>query len=191
MAKKSTRQLWTDALNGGSLKKQKSTDYQCSRGCSGIILGIDPSLRGTGIAILESYEKRFKFIFSKRLSLEPRFSFYRCLGEIFGEIDEIVVKYQPSYAAVERTIFVQNYKIAQTLGSVRGAVLAALARREIEVCEYPPLRIKQAITGVGRASKEQVMGTVKNILNIEHEISSDESDALAAACCHAWTFVPE
>jgi len=123
--------------------------------------------------------------------LGSRFSFHKCLGEVFGEIDEIVAKYQPNYAAIERTIFVQNYKIAQTLGSVRGAVIAALARKEIEVCEYPPLRIKQAVAGIGRASKEHVMATIKNILNIRREISSDESNALAVACCHAWTFIPE
>jgi crossover junction endodeoxyribonuclease RuvC len=58
----------------------------------------------------------------------------------------------------------------------------------MEICEYPPLRIKQAVTGLGRASKEQVMRTVKGVLGMECEISNDESDAIAAACCLAWTF---
>ncbi|MDR2435885.1 MAG: crossover junction endodeoxyribonuclease RuvC [Puniceicoccales bacterium] len=186
--KKSTRQLWTDALAGGSLKKSKKIDDQCSRGCSGIILGIDPSLRGTGIAILESEGNSCKLVFSKRLSLAPKIPFYECLGELFRIINGIVGEYKPNHSAMERPIFVQNYSIAQALGSVRGAIIAALVNGGVEICEYSPLRIKQAVTGVGRASKEQVMRTIKNILAIRHDISSDESDALAVACCHAWTF---
>ncbi|MDR0595354.1 MAG: crossover junction endodeoxyribonuclease RuvC [Puniceicoccales bacterium] len=193
MARKSARRLWTDALASGSLAlyKAKNTPMAHLRGCEGIIIGIDPSLRGTGIAILESRGNRINFIFSKRLSLAPRFSFYGCLGKIFKEVDEIIAKYCPDYAAMEETIFVQNYKIAQTLGSVRGTIIAALMGRGIEICEYPPLRIKQAVTGIGRASKEQVMGTIKNLLNIDREISTDESDAIAVACCHAWTFTSQ
>jgi crossover junction endodeoxyribonuclease RuvC len=112
------------------------------------------------------------------------------LGKIFREIDAIAERYQPDCAAMENTIFVQNYRIAQILGSVRGAIVASLASRGIEICEYPPLRVKQAVTGVGRASKEQVRRTMVNLLAIGHEISNDESDAMAVACCHAWTFVP-
>jgi crossover junction endodeoxyribonuclease RuvC len=107
------------------------------------------------------------------------------------EIDGIVGEYKPSYSAMERPIFVQNYKTAQALGSVRGAIIAALVNSGVEICEYSPLRVKQAVTGVGRASKEQVMRTIKNILAIRHDISGDESDALAVACCHAWTFTRE
>jgi crossover junction endodeoxyribonuclease RuvC len=191
VAKKSMRQLWTDALAGKSLKKSSGIGDWHVRGCDGIILGIDPSLRGTGIAIIESRQGLCKFVFSERLSLAPKVSPCGCLGELSKKIGEIVEKYGPSYSAMERTIFVQNYKIAQTLGSVRGAIIAALVNGGVKVCEYSPLRVKQAITGVGRASKEQVMGTVKNILGIGEDISNDQSDALAVACCHAWMFAGE
>jgi crossover junction endodeoxyribonuclease RuvC len=181
--------LWTEALSGSkSLVKTQHVARRYLRGYDGVILGIDPSLRGTGVAILESREKQNRFIFSERLSFGARLSFYQCLGEIFKKIGDVVDKYHPDCVAIEQTIFVQNYKIAQILGSVRGAIIAVLANKGIEICEYPPLRIKQAVTGMGRASKEQVMGTIKNLLNINHEISGDESDALAVACCHAWTF---
>jgi crossover junction endodeoxyribonuclease RuvC len=128
------------------------------------------------------------FVFSEKLSFAARISPYECLAEIFKKVDSLVGEYRPNYAAIEGTIFVQNYRVAQTLGAVKGAVIAALARHPMEICEYPPLRVKKAVTGAGRASKVQVMRTVKGILGIGHEISSDEADAMAAACCLAWTF---
>lgn len=192
--RKSNRQLWTERIanlsNSGTkeLKLSKDGLYDLKHGCDGIILGVDPSLRGTGIAIIEANHKNCRFIFSKRLTITTKFSFYDCLGKLYNEISSIVDEFQPVFAAMEQTIFVQNYKIAQTLGSVRGAIAAALINKGKKIAEYPPLRIKQAVTGLGRASKEQVLRTMKNILHITGDISYDEADALAVACCHAWTF---
>lgn len=194
MVKKSNRQLWTEhvsRLNGEKSKNLKLVDNElklAKRGYSGVILGIDPSLRGTGVAVIESNSQNCRFIFSKRLTIANEFSFYDCLGKLYNEISIIVDRFHPTFAAMEQTIFVQNYRVAQILGSVRGAMVAALVNKGLQITEYPPLRIKQAITGVGRASKEQVFRTVKNILSIDGNISYDESDALAVACCHAWTF---
>lgn len=190
MIKKSSRQLWTEHVND---KVNKNTNLNLLKnvschGYSGIIFGIDPSLRGTGVAIIESKKNTCNFLFSKRLMFNSRIPFYDCLAKIYKEIDNIIKDYKPNCAAIEQTIFVQNYRIAQILGSVRGAIVVALASNAITICEYPPLRIKQAITGIGRASKEQIKRTIINLLSIDHDITYDEADALAVACCHAWTF---
>lgn len=199
MKKKSSRQLWTEYLIGNKegkfselcLKNVETDGVVKKRGFNGTILGIDPSLRGTGVAVIRADGQRFWFVFSKKLTITNKFSFYDCLGKLYNEITAISDKFQPDFAAMEQTIFVQNYKVAQILGSVRGAMVAALVNKGVPIAEYPPLRIKQAVTGVGRASKEQVMRTMKNLLRIDGDISWDESDALAAACCHAWTFEKE
>ncbi len=187
MVRKTSRVLWTNHLN--QLAKNSFIENKAlTRGCLGTILGIDPSLRGTGIAVIKSENKKIYFMFSEQLKMKKKLSFYDCLGEIFCEISEILKKFSPEWVAIEQTIFVQNHRVAQILGSVRGAIIAAIASEKVKIYEYLPLRIKQSVTGVGKASKVQVMRTVKNILSIDHEISFDEADALAVACCHAWTY---
>ncbi len=191
--RKSNRQLWTErvkdiAHNKTRVLQLSDNDFDLNHGCDGIILGIDPSLRGTGLAVIESNNQRCRLIFSKKVTISSGVSFYDCLGKLYNEVSMIVDKFHPCYASMEQTIFVQNYRIAQILGSVRGAIIASLINNAIKIIEYPPLRVKQAVTGVGRASKEQVMRTIKNILSIDDDISYDEADALAVACCQAWTF---
>ena len=93
--------------------------------------------------------------------------------------------------AVEQTIYVQNFQTAQILGAVRGAVIAAAAVRGFPVFEYPPLRIKQAVVGYGRASKEQLARTVVQLLGHEKELDFDEADAAGTALCHAMTWKGE
>jgi crossover junction endodeoxyribonuclease RuvC len=72
------------------------------------------------------------------------------------------------------------------LGAARGAAIAAVAVAGLTVYEYPPLRIKQAVVGFGRASKEQVARTVKSLLELQSVLKFDEADAAAVALCHAY-----
>jgi len=90
--------------------------------------------------------------------------------------------------AIEQTIYVQNFQTAQILGAARGAAIAAAAMRGLPVFEYAPLRVKQAIVGLGRASKEQVARTILSLTGTDLGTCFDESDAAAVALCHAFTW---
>jgi crossover junction endodeoxyribonuclease RuvC len=83
---------------------------------------------------------------------------------------------------------VQNFQTAQILGAARGAAIAAAAVVNLPVFEYPPLRVKQAVVGVGRASKEQVARTVMSLLGHGRALEYDQSDAAGVALCHAFTW---
>ena len=200
MAKKNNRQLWTDKLLGNGVDLDNGSIVVCrsasnevtyaKKNVSGIILGVDPSLRGTGVAIVDFTDKNHpKLLFSERINVDKKYSFVDSITIIFQKCSEVLQNFPIiDCAAIEQTIFVQNYQVAQILGAVRGAIISAIGIRGISVYEYAPLRIKQAVIGTGKASKEQINRTMKSLLNIKTDISLDESDAIAAAMCHAWTF---
>lgn len=185
---KNARQLWTEKLTNTCYHtSNKQQHIQAIRGVKGIILGIDPSLRGTGLAIIDNTSNKIKLLMSQRITCPSKMSFFECIEKIFTTIDNVVTKYHIDAAAIEQTIYVQNVKTSHILGAAKGAAIAAIAKQHIFISEYAPLRIKQAVTGIGRASKEQVQRTVCSILKCPSSISFDESDAMAVACCHAWT----
>jgi crossover junction endodeoxyribonuclease RuvC len=92
------------------------------------------------------------------------------------------------HVALEQTIYVQNIRTAQILGAARGAAIAAAALQDLPVFEYPPLRVKQAVVGAGRASKEQMARTVMALLGHGRTLALDEADAAGVALCHAFTW---
>ena len=119
----------------------------------GRILGIDPSLRGTGLAVLECDRSSYRLLHSETLKLGAKVSSISCLGEIHQLVAHMIGLWQPRHVSCEETIYVQNFKTAQVMGSARGAALSAAAIQEVPVFEYAPLRVKQAVVGFGRASK--------------------------------------
>lgn len=191
MAKKSNRILWAQKI-AGKLPDSKDnvlTGLIHRKPFDGIILGIDPSLRGTGLALLEFKPGQAALLHqSKTLRLKPSFSMPECLGEIHKAVDAMLNLVEVRHVAIEQTIYVQNFQIAQILGAARGAAIAAAAIRNIPIFEYPPLRIKQAVVGFGRASKEQMVRIVMQHLNHANPLPSDEADAVSVALCHAFTW---
>lgn len=111
-----------------------------------------------------------------------------CLGEIYRSLERILKDYWVDHVALEQTIYVQNFQTAQILGAARGAAIAAAAVGEKEVFEYAPLRVKQAVVGVGRASKQQMAKTVMGMLGHGRTLALDEADAAGVALCHAMTW---
>lgn len=155
----------------------------------GFVLGIDPSLRGSGFAVVKfSLHEDPKLYFSRTLRLKPTLPLADCLGEIYKLCSDCCHEYPIRHVALEETIYVNNFKVAQVLGAARGAAIAAANVIGKPVFEYPPLRIKQAVVGFGRAGKAQVAGMTKQILHLSETLPFDESDAAAAALCHAYTF---
>ena len=114
-----------------------------------------------------------------------------CLGlvaEVQIGVAQLIDLWKPRHLSCEETIYVQNFKTAQIMGSARGAALSAAAIREIPVFEYAPLRVKQAVVGFGRASKEQMSQTLAQMLSLPESLPYDQSDALGLALCHALTW---
>lgn len=110
------------------------------------------------------------------------------LAEIHRAVTGILTGAGVRHVALEQTIYVQNVATAQILGAARGAAIAAAAVLGLPVFEYPPLRVKQAVVGAGRASKEQMARTVMALLGHGRALAYDEADAAGVALCHAYTW---
>lgn len=157
---------------------------------AGQVLGIDPSLRGTGLALIEFRPGREPVLLRCRtVSVPAKRSMAAALGEISAAVTAFLKDFEVRHVALEQTIYVQNFQTAQILGAARGAAIAAAALHgHEEVWEYPPLRVKQAVVGAGRASKEQMARTVMALLGHGRMLASDEADAAGVALCHAYTW---
>jgi crossover junction endodeoxyribonuclease RuvC len=188
MARKSSRSLWTDKLRGVASaptgakapRARAAAAAGATRGCRAVILGIDPSLRGTGV-------EPMRLLASVTVKLGPKLAPYECLGRIADAVEALARAHAVTHAAIEETIYVQNFRTAQAMGASRGAALSVLARLGVKVGEYAPTRIKLAVAGHGSAKKEQVGRMVRSVLGLSAELALDESDAAAAALCHAFT----
>lgn len=102
---------------------------------------------------------------------------------LFDALGCVIVKWQPDVACVEKTFVARNAQSALKLGEVRGVVALAAARSGLEVREYSPAQIKLAVTGYGRADKDQVKYAVAKLLALPRVVEEDRADALAAALC--------
>lgn len=190
MARSSVRRMWKAKLEGRLGAKTWPEPAALARPAyRGRVLGIDPSLRGTGLALLEFAPGCQPLLLRcQTVRIAPRHSMAHCLGEIHRAVSTFMAELEPDHVALEQTIFVQNFQTAQILGAARGAAIAAAALRDREVFEYPPLRVKQAVTGQGRASKEQMARTVMAMLGHGRMLAVDEADAAGVALCHALTW---
>jgi crossover junction endodeoxyribonuclease RuvC len=188
MAKTSARKLWAMKLAGNLPTSNNTGLEQVGRKkVEGVILGIDPSLRGTGLAVVKINGVQRQLLKSHTVRLNAKASMLECLAEIYKSVSSMIEDFDPSMVALEQTIYVQNFQTAQILGAARGAAIAAAAVLERPVFEYPPLRVKQAVVGYGRASKHQVARTVMQLLSLNDTLAFDEADAAGVALCHAFT----
>ena len=193
MSNSRSRKLWAKHLAGQGKKSPLSDPKALLRKTpyAGRILGIDPSLRGTGLAILECQGTSQKLLHSETLKLPPKIPSIDCLGQIHQSVAHLIDLWKPKHISCEETIYVQNFKTAQIMGAARGAALSAAAIRSTPVFEYAPLRVKQAVVGFGRASKEQMSQTLAQMLGLPSALPYDQADALGLALCHALTWMPD
>ncbi len=192
MSGKSSRKLWAQHIARGgaaSTKRKAAPGLTLGAPFRGRVLGIDPSLRGSGFALLEyGADGCARILEAATLKLDRKLSMAECLGAIGNQVDDFLNQHSVDHVAVEQTIYVQNFQTAQILGAARGAAIGTAAMRGLPVFEYAPLRVKQAVVGMGRASKEQVARTVRSLTGTNFELRFDESDAAAVALCHAFTW---
>lgn len=150
-----------------------------------VILGIDPSLRGTGFGVIRLVGKDPSVLICGTIKNPPKLSRSRCLASIAGAIRNVIRQYEPTVCAVEGLFFAQNLKTALIMGEARGASLVAVAEAGLDVCEIAPRRAKQAIVGFGGAQKQAVSKMVQRMLNLAEEPEPDAADALALALAYA------
>jgi crossover junction endodeoxyribonuclease RuvC len=150
-----------------------------------IILGIDPGLRTTGFGVIDKQGTRLRYIASGTIktglegALPPR------LKVILHGVSELVATYRPACAAIEKVFVNVNPHSTLLLGQARGAAITALVGADLDVAEYTALQVKQAVTGTGKAAKEQVQHMVSRLLQLPGLPGSDAADALGVAICHA------
>ena len=149
-------------------------------------MGIDPGLVRTGLGVIRVREGHYVYLGSQAISPPTNHSMASRLEKIFLETSQFIKLYKPSVMVVEELIYAHNPQIALKLGQVRGVLLLVAARSGLSVIGYKPKEVKQAVTGSGAASKQQVQRMVQNVLNLEEPPESyDVSDALALSICHA------
>src|ERR1700722_7688444 len=153
------------------------------------IVGIDPGIGRTGWGVVEVQNSKLKvhsygcIETSKDLSTEKR------LEEIFKQIVSILQRENPDAFAIEELFFNTNAKTAMVVGQARGVILLAAAQHKIPITFYTPLQVKIAVTGYGRAEKNQVGQMVKVLLHLTTIPKPDDtSDALAIAVTHAFSY---
>ena len=200
MARMTVRQMWKAKLEGGAMPAPSPRPRGTTQDGQGVfalkrapfagrVLGIDPSLRGTGLALIEFVPGRQPVLlrcFTVRVATKHPMAY--ALGEIHRAVALFLDGADVRHVALEQTIYVQNFQTAQILGAARGAAIAAAALRERPIFEYPPLRVKLAVVGAGRASKEQMARTVMALLGHGRTLALDEADAAGVALCHAFTW---
>jgi crossover junction endodeoxyribonuclease RuvC len=194
MARMTVRQMWAAKLAGKLSPAADVTrgDFALTRApYSGCVLGIDPSLRGTGLALIEFAPKRAPVLLRcQTVRVPAKLPMPATLAEIHKAVTAFLTGsgVPVRHVALEQTIYVQNFQTAQILGAARGAAIAAAALHGLPIFEYPPLRVKQAVVGAGRASKEQMARTVMGMLGHGRTLAYDEADAAGVALCHAFTW---
>ncbi len=143
------------------------------------IIGLDPGSRITGVGIIDG--ERLVHAESVRLGDGPM---PERLGRIFARLGVLIERFEPEIAAVESVFMSRNPQAAIKLGQARGAAICALVAAGLEVHEYAPRAIKQAIVGRGGAAKEQVQHMTRILLKLAETPAEDAADALAVALCH-------
>ena len=149
------------------------------------ILGIDPSLRSTGFGLVDARGSQMTAVCHGQIANPASVLPSRCLVRIGDTLRDLIQQHQPEVMAIEGLVYVQNTRIAFTLGQARGVAIAAAAAHGLDIFEYAPRKVKQAVTGLGGAGKQQVAQMVKALLGLPDLPPEDAADALAVAICHA------
>lgn len=151
------------------------------------ILGIDPGSIHTGYGLVERRGSQVVALAFGRLSPPKGRPLSERLGWLVGELDALIERFEPQVAVLEALFHGRNIRSLIVLAQTRGALLSVLARHPVDIREYAPAEVKSAVTGNGRAPKEQVARMVRLLLSLspEEDLAADAADALAVAVCGA------
>ncbi len=147
------------------------------------IIGIDPGTTQIGFGVIKNEGNRFEVLdygIIKNSGKDKLFDYKKTAKEL----SKLVTKHKPEIAVVEKLFFFKNQKTVMSVGEMRGVIMLTLANHNLNILEFTPMQIKQAISGYGGADKNQVQRMVRLILDIKEEIKPDDAaDALAIAIC--------
>lgn len=156
-----------------------------------IILGIDPGYAIVGYGVLEYSNNKFKVIEYGAVTTDASMNMFDRFKSIYDDICDIMDRTKPDFMAIEELFFNSNQKTAINVAQARGVILLAAMNRGIEIFEYTPLQVKQAVAGYGRADKKQVQQMVKLLLGLKEVPKPDDTaDAVAIAICHGHSYNP-
>jgi len=147
------------------------------------VLGVDPGLGRTGVAVVDGSPGQLSLVHAARLDTVPQTVEINRLVSLFEMVTAAVREHNPEVAAVEQLFFSTNRQTAMRVAEARGVILLALARAGLAVHEYTPGQVKQAVCGYGGARKPQVMRMTLHLLQLDSS-SDDVADACAVAICH-------
>ena len=151
-----------------------------------VILGIDPGYAIVGWGVIEYSGSRFRTLGYGSIQTPAGLPIVDRLEMIYRGMNEIIEKYKPDGMAVEELFFNTNTPTAIAVAEARGIILLSARLCGVEIGEYTPLQVKQAVVGYGRAEKKQVISMVTSLLGLKEPPKPDDTaDALAVAVCHA------
>lgn len=149
------------------------------------ILGIDPGTNALGYAVIEIRKKAIHLIHLDVLHMRQLDLQAEKLRTILDHLRSVIRKHQPTECAIEAPFFGKNVQSMLKLGRAQGVAMAAVLVEGLTVTEYSPKKIKQAVTGNGNASKEQVSAMLETLTGSDlSKVKLDATDALATAICH-------
>jgi crossover junction endodeoxyribonuclease RuvC len=152
------------------------------------ILGIDPGIGRCGWGIVNVESSKLNVIKFGCIETSSKKDVPERLQEIYSEISKLIKTYKPEALAIEELFFNTNAKTAFVVGQARGVILLIASQSKLEISIYTPLQVKMALTGYGRAEKEQIGKMVKTLLNLKEIPKPDDTaDALAVAIAHAFS----
>ncbi len=150
-----------------------------------VILGLDPSLRGTGYGVIRLAKPFPQTLAHGTISCPANWQHSRCLVKIVQTLREVLQQHRPTVCIVEGLFYAQNLQTALIMGEARGAALGAVAEAGLDIYELAPRKVKQAIVGYGAAQKLAVAKMVQRMLHLSEPPAPDAADALALALTHA------
>lgn len=149
------------------------------------VIGIDPGVAITGYGIIEESGGNYFCLDSGCVRTKKEQDTASRLNQIYSFIFDLVTDFSPQALAVEKLFFSKNVRTAFQVGEARGVIILAAARCNLDLFEYTPLQVKQAVAGYGKAEKMQVQKMVQTLLKLSIiPRVDDEADALAVALCH-------
>jgi len=152
------------------------------------VIGIDPGLEITGVAILDIRGNQYSPVYCDCILTKRNLPTHQRLKAIYENLMIIIRDFNPDCLAIEDIFFSANVKTALSVGAARGVAILSGSNNGLEIFEYTPLQVKQAIVGYGRATKKQVKYMLKMILGAKEDFfpSYDDAwDAMGVALCHA------
>ena len=154
-----------------------------------LVLGIDPGIAITGIALISEEKGKQSLLHSEAITTPAHLSSSLRLLKLHKSLSVLIRTYKPDIAALETLFFNTNAKTALIVGQARGVIQLALTQHKIPIVEYSPLQVKMAITGYGRADKNQIQQMVKTILKLPKILTPDDvADAAAIALTHCFSY---